>query len=578
MKKNNKGFTLVELVAVVVILIIIFVIAITMANRQMEKSKVNSFLAEANVFSKGAMQKHANDKDEDILVDDVFHNVVDGRVCYSITEKTLDKYVSKTKNNYRGSVEVCYGPECTYATKIWITDGKHYINGLTEVANESQVSNSFSSPYPESCGVMAIGGGSTGDLRTADFDYTGGEQVFNVLHDGLYSLETWGAQGGDITARYVGGFGGYSYVEVFLKKGDKLYVNVGQKGSEYCPSSDTCTPAYNGGARGSMYVGGGGGATHIATKSGELRNVPIQYVYIVSGGGSGAIKAEYSTDGGAGGGYETGNSPTGQYSTTIVSGAFYGGISPTQSNYRGDGGGYGSGAASSLNYDTYGSRYASNHPLGGTGYVFNTKTKNGVMYCYNRGCGLNGKSFDVAKTVINTEYSETPIPQTSKLGNGYARITYLSSQEDNSVNEYYSYGANYQNMEIHGSLASFKSDKIHVEIVGNNNRTVIYTPVVDLSKYNTVIYKASGDLSSNRLLFTTNPTDVTGVSSEEYTPTFTSLGDGLYAADISSETRSNLRLAWQFVNLSAAYDVKYLAFSTKTIEEVSQNHSFIPDL
>ena len=432
MKKNNKGFTLVELVAVVVILIIIFVIAITMANRQMEKSKVNSFLAEANVFSKGAMQKHAEDKEEDLVRDDSFHNTVYGKVCYSITGHKLDKYVSKTKNTYRGSVEVCYGPDCTYATKIWITDGKHYIDGLTEAAKEDQVKSSFSSDYPETCGVKAAGGGTSGDLTTANFDYTGSEQEFLVLNDGVYALETWGAQGGDIGTRYVGGYGGYSYVEVELKKNDKLYINVGQKGSNYCPVQDDCYAAYNGGARGGKHVGGGGGATSIAIKSGVLSSVPIQYVYIVSGGGSGSIDGtgDYASarNGAAGGGYATRNDPMADmWHNSIVGGSFYGGIPATQDNYRGDGGGYGSGVSSNISYASSPGRGGNSHPLGGTGYVFNKYTKNGVMYCYDRGCFLNGTSFDNAKTVVNTNYSEEPVSQYSKLGNGYARITYIEN-------------------------------------------------------------------------------------------------------------------------------------------------------
>jgi hypothetical protein len=63
-----------------------------------------------------------------------------------------------------------------------------------------------------------------------NYDYTGQEEVFEAPTTGIFSLETWGAQGGNATdgtnvAR--GGYGAYAYGEVFLQEGDKLYINVG---------------------------------------------------------------------------------------------------------------------------------------------------------------------------------------------------------------------------------------------------------------------------------------------------------------------------------------------------------------
>lgn len=67
------------------------------------------------------------------------------------------------------------------------------------------------------------------DLGT-DFEYTGAIQTFTAPKTGVYSVETWGAQGGNATdgtntAR--GGYGAYAYGEVLLQQGDVLYVNVG---------------------------------------------------------------------------------------------------------------------------------------------------------------------------------------------------------------------------------------------------------------------------------------------------------------------------------------------------------------
>jgi hypothetical protein len=83
------------------------------------------------------------------------------------------------------------------------------------------------------------------DLGT-DFSYTGEIQTFTAPKTGIYSLETWGAQGGDATdgtntAR--GGYGAYAYGEVLLQQGDVLYVNVGGQngyggGGNYTPPNN----------------------------------------------------------------------------------------------------------------------------------------------------------------------------------------------------------------------------------------------------------------------------------------------------------------------------------------------------
>ena len=71
---------------------------------------------------------------------------------------------------------------------------------------------------------------STGADLGYNFPYSGEIVEWTVPKTGYYSLETWGAQGGDATdgtntAR--GGYGAYAYGEVLLTQGEKLYINVG---------------------------------------------------------------------------------------------------------------------------------------------------------------------------------------------------------------------------------------------------------------------------------------------------------------------------------------------------------------
>lgn len=87
----------------------------------------------------------------------------------------------------------------------------------------------------------------TGADEGYNFDYTGQIQEFTAPKTGIYSLETWGAQGGNATdgtnsAR--GGYGAYAYGEVLLTQGEKLYINVGGQngyggGGNYTPPNNS---------------------------------------------------------------------------------------------------------------------------------------------------------------------------------------------------------------------------------------------------------------------------------------------------------------------------------------------------
>lgn len=188
-----------------------------------------------------------------------------------------------------------------------------------------------------------------------------GETEVTIPFDGNYTLEAWGAQGGSLevidddgnimnNCTADGGYGGYMQATHYLKKGTKLYVNIGGKGGikrinyrkmyEYIydgyNGEDFCQGegGYNGGGsctigfrktdydtganiivlRNYWFSGGGGGATHIALSSGELKELETtrEDVLLVAGGGGGATgtcnkRSEspvelYAGRGGSGGG------------------------------------------------------------------------------------------------------------------------------------------------------------------------------------------------------------------------------------------------------------------------------------
>ena len=154
-----------------------------------------------------------------------------------------------------------------------------------------------------------------------EYDYSNSENIFIAPLSGVYKLEVWGAQGGSntksntVSTVAIGGYGGYSIGNVSLSKNDILFINVGGKGSNNTNATGG-SGGYNGGGTGGNAVAqslnggcGGGGATHIATVSGELSELS-QYkdtysqnssneILIVAGGGGGA--GNESTQGNAGG-------------------------------------------------------------------------------------------------------------------------------------------------------------------------------------------------------------------------------------------------------------------------------------
>lgn len=108
------------------------------------------------------------------------------------------------------------------------------------------------------------------------FSYTGTAQTFTVPRDGYYKIEAWGAQGNNVsTNRSVGGLGAYTSGEIQLKKGDKLYIYVGEHRTDRAASFNCgstgggSTDTTNGGGINGY---GGGGATDIRTVLGSTWN------------------------------------------------------------------------------------------------------------------------------------------------------------------------------------------------------------------------------------------------------------------------------------------------------------------
>ena len=272
------------------------------------------------------------------------------------------------------------------------------------------------------------------------FAYTGSEQIFTSPVRGTYKLETWGASGGN-SLTYIGGYGAYSIGEIKLYKKEQIFINVGGTGKSCSTASCEVVGGYNGGGSCKTLTfeqsgdtnsscSSGGGATHIATKSGLLATLENNKsaILIVSGGGGGSNycnRWNYANGGHGGGinGVSSINAGAPDFSSnggllatggTQLDGNKFGQGSEVNSSHTanvGGGGGYYGGKGSGFNGGA-----------GGSGYIGNSKLFEKSMYCYN----CTESSEEATKTISTTCTNETPTKNCAKQGNGYARITLIS--------------------------------------------------------------------------------------------------------------------------------------------------------
>ena len=426
--KNKKGFTLVELLAVIVVLIVISIIAINKVSDIIKRSNINTVKANGTELVKIVEQNASESR--------LTGNFKDG--MYTLSE-IFDMGLNLSGTKPTSGVIIIADGRVAYSCLAY---EKYYYRNMSGdiTINKTKCDNN-----------ITLG---------AEYSYTGHEERFKVTVSGTYKVEAWGAQGGNTsTYNYKGGYGGYSAGEVNLKSGDILYINVGGQGEEQCYNK-SCAGGYNGGGAsgwytgGTVYSSGGGGASHVALKSGLLSTLEsdINSILIVAGGGGGATYHNntstfgFSHDGGSGGGItgyglcgandlaDSGSSSGcggSQTATGAVSNTTYGtygsfGLGASNTCSSGGSGSsrkcYASGAGGGF----YGGS-TGNHGVagGGSGYIGNSKLDNKVMYCYN--CAESSNS--ATKTISTTCNDSTSKEKCAKSGNGYVKISYVVNGE-----------------------------------------------------------------------------------------------------------------------------------------------------
>ena len=129
---NKKGFTLVELLAVIVVLAVIMLLAVNAVIPQMNKARKNAFVTEAQTFIGGAETYVLNKQMGGAAVTDID--------CVDLDD-LMPEYVEE-KEGYSGIVEISGLSDGNPVYTIYVTNGKYYINGKTSkdlAADESAI-------------------------------------------------------------------------------------------------------------------------------------------------------------------------------------------------------------------------------------------------------------------------------------------------------------------------------------------------------------------------------------------------------------------------------------------------------
>ena len=430
-KRNNKGFTLVELLAVIVVLIVVLLISLIAVKKTKDKAQIDAMKANAMAYLDAVRSQSEIAEATSIFYSGIASYQVLTGAGVSVTGKKPDdgfmlfhkyevKYLCLQYGNY----------------KVVKADGEaEVIKGKCNI-------NSFD---PSSY------------VNVTRFSYTGSEATFTATQSGMYRLEAWGAQGGNYDDTFFGGYGAYSFGQIYLNQGDTIYVNVGGAGNS-SPANGANNGGYNGGGKSyvitsscSNFCGSGGGATSFSTSTGLVKDLSSSDLLLVAGGGGGATyrycsATDYAQfNGGSGGGIVGGSFTYTEtrfgYTAPLGGSQTAGGAGGTSNNESGlAAGSYGLGGATTrtggytCGTGGGGGYYGGGNGMfigagGGSSYIANPELTSKGTICYS--CEEDGSRNTM--TISTTCSSKDAYAGCAKKENGFAQITYMGSENNTNV-------------------------------------------------------------------------------------------------------------------------------------------------
>ena len=150
--KEKRGFTLVELLAVIVVLAIIMLIAVQAVLPLMQQSRKNAFTIEANGAIDAAMTYFVSKA--------ISGEVVGTGICYKLDTLEKEGMYTTKKAGYEGFINIVPSSASAnvYLYKVTMTNGQYYVEnaGVKDDKNVSVTIDDVTEgkkaiTYPEGC-------------------------------------------------------------------------------------------------------------------------------------------------------------------------------------------------------------------------------------------------------------------------------------------------------------------------------------------------------------------------------------------------------------------------------------------
>ena len=151
--KNRKGFTLVELLAVIVILAVVMLIGVTAVLPLISKAQKSSLASEGL----GLIETGKTAFQSEQLASSTLGLKSTDSYCFSIDWLKSHNYYDKSTDIYSGSVYVYFNEAGKYEYYFWITNGAYYISAGTNDEYEIREGNGGDGI----CNCGGNGGGTT---------------------------------------------------------------------------------------------------------------------------------------------------------------------------------------------------------------------------------------------------------------------------------------------------------------------------------------------------------------------------------------------------------------------------------
>ena len=213
----------------------------------------------------------------------------------SISTTKMSTSSSSFNLNYNASNQITITPNSEYYISSGSCTNGYTISGLTTGTSATSAQtvtiNNNGKTTGSTCTFVASSSCPyTAGTALGSYDYSGSSKNLTIPCSGTYTMEVYGAQGGNYGSN-AGGLGGKVVATFSLSKGEVMTINTGGQNG------------YNGGGAASAY-GVGGGMTYI--------NSNAKGTLLIAGGGGGATAKAAGGAGGTGGGVSGNSGASGQ--------------------------------------------------------------------------------------------------------------------------------------------------------------------------------------------------------------------------------------------------------------------------